>query len=103
MLLEVEKPQQENPLEFNLMLRNFEIFLWNKPKELVSYESDIHPHGACYDRSEKSVNLGGVQKTDKYSKFKTPGSEQADEQMQLKRRLIKSLYNDRERWWVARA
>ncbi|TNN10329.1 polyprotein, partial [Schistosoma japonicum] len=32
-----------------------------------------------------------------------PGSERDEERSELKRRLIKSLRNDREQWWVAKA
>lgn len=85
-------------------------------KDLVNHGSDIHPELASHDiqkavetamistsslnqkaRKNQWISTASAELTDS-QKFITFGSGQNEGQRRLKRRLIKSLCNDREQW-----
>ncbi|KAH9589608.1 ATP-binding cassette sub- A member 3 [Schistosoma haematobium] len=97
------------------------IFQEQLGKQLGSHVCDAHPEAAWNDirkavetvvisaskvnqkvREQHWISAASISMIDA-RKLIQPGSEHNEERSQLKRKLIRSLRNDREQWWVAKA
>ncbi|VDO98268.1 unnamed protein product, partial [Schistosoma margrebowiei] len=80
------------------------IFQEQLRKQLGSHLCDAHPE-APWNDMRKAVETAVISASTvtHARKLIPPGSEHNEERSQLKRKLTRSLRNDREQWWVAKA